>query len=212
MEQVQERKMTIARGLTRIKTIQAQLATIVNNIEQYGAWVDKEKHPLGDTKLVNDQAGLKRNHEQARQKLSSMWQQYEDLNSEWVKIQTAINRANDVTSITIGGKSMTVAEAKVIEDKIIGNPRKVNRTGVFIGQNMVRAYQSAVANAEKAVRAYNQQYNNVKDETVKAPLLADVLYLVDTGKANEYAAFINEFLVEFNATLNEVNAVTDITL
>lgn len=204
------RKMTIARGLTRIKTIEAQLTNIIRQIEQYAAWVNKEKHPLGDTNLTNDDAGLKRNHAQAAEKMASLWQSYLDLSNELVKIQTAINRANDTTMIQVAGETMTIAVAKVIENRIIGQEGR--STAGLPGPGLVNAYRNAVAMADRAVKNYNAQFNNVKDEQVKKEAMADIAYMLPAFKVEHYANFINEFRVEFNATLNEVNAVTEITV
>jgi hypothetical protein len=40
-----ERKMTISRGLTRIKTARKQLEKIIDQITSYGAWNNKRTKP-----------------------------------------------------------------------------------------------------------------------------------------------------------------------
>ena len=200
------RKMTIARGLTRMKTLQAQIVNIANQIERYAAWVDKEKHPLGDTSASTD---IKRNHTQAAEQVASLWQSYEDLSNELINIQTAINRANDTTIIQIAGKTMPIAQAKVIEDRIVG---KGNKGLPSLGFGVVNAYRNAVAMADRAVKNYNQQYSSIKEESVKAQHMADIAYMIPAKSVEAYSNFLNEFSIEFNATLNEVNAVTEITV
>lgn len=200
-------KMTVSRGLTRMKTILAQLENISVDIRSMGVWIDKEKHPLGDSTVAKDDKGLKLNHTQAIEKIRSLWQQHEDLTFQYVKIQTAINRSNDTTLITVGGRTLTVAEAKVIQTKIIGEKSTVGPSKV-----LNTSFQYAASQAERAVKEYNKQFANISNEEVKKPLLADILYLVDADKARQHSHFITEFLVEFNATLNEVNAVTEITI
>lgn len=191
-----ERKMTIARGLTRLKTIKAQLDNISGNIRAYGAWVDKQKHPLGDTSH-ND---IKRNHSQAKEKVQSLYQQFNDLMAEHIKIKTAIDRANMKTQIEVAGKVMTLHEALLYEREVAG----------FISQ-LTTAYKQSVTTAELKVKQFNSQFSGVQDET-KAVLLADVSYLVSKEAIAELDKFTVEFLTEIDGIKNEVNALTEIEL
>lgn len=197
------RKTTIARALTRTKTIKAQMENIVNEIRKFSVWIDKEKHPLGEQLVTKDTAGLKKNLNQAREAMASKWQQYNDLSLELIKLQTAINRANLSAKITIGDKTYTVAEAQAIRNRIINSG---------IAGSVISGFGAAVREAEKARLQYNRQYDNVADESVKTAALADVLYLLPAESMEAYSRFITEFSVEFDATLNEVNAVTEITI
>lgn len=192
-----ERKMTIARGLTRLKTIKAQLSSITQQIRSYGAWVDKTKHPLGDT-THND---IKRNHAQAREKVESLYQQFHALKDEYIKIKTAIDKANMTTKVEVAGKVMTLHEALLYEREVAD----------FI-RSLTGAYQASVSTAELKVRQHNQSLNSVQDEAQKAILLADVSYLVSKENIEKLDAFTIEFLTEIDGLKNEVNAVTEIEL
>jgi hypothetical protein len=190
-----ERKLTIARGLTRLKTIKAQLENISTNIQQYGAWNDKTKHPLGDT-THND---IKKNHAQAREKVASLYQQFNDLKAEYIKIKLAIDKANMVTDIEVAGKVMTIHEALIYEREI----------ATFITR-LTGAYKGSVASAELKVRQFNNQFANLQDENIKASLLADISYLVSKDVIEELDKFAIEFLTEIDGIKNEVNALTEI--
>lgn len=192
-----ERKMTIARGLTRLKTIKAQLEGISGNIKAYGAWVDKQKHPLGDTSH-ND---IKRNHSQAKEKVQSLYQQFNDLMAEHIKIKKAIDRANMKTNIEVAGKVMTLHEALLYEREVAG----------FISQ-LTTAYKQSVVTAELKVKQFNSQFSGVQDDSAKAALLADVSYLVSRETIAELDKFTVEFLTEIDGIKNEVNALTEIEL
>lgn len=190
-----ERKLTIARALTRLKTIKAQLIGINSNIQEYAAWSDKSKHPLGDT-THND---LKKNHAQAREKIASLFQQATDLRSEYLKLKLAIDKANMETKIEIAGKVMTIHEALLYEREIAG----------FIA-SITQAYKRSVSEAQGKVNQYNYQFSNINDEGAKAALLADISYLVDKGEMDKLDKFTIEFLTEINGTKNEINALTEI--
>lgn len=192
-----ERKMTIARGLTRLKTIKAQLNNISQQIGQYGAWVDKQKHPLGDTNH-ND---IKKNHAQAREKVASLYQQFHDLKNEHIKIKLAIDKANMNTSIEVAGKIMTIHEALLYEREVAS----------YISE-LTSAYKRSVSAAEQRVKLFNNQFNSVQEDNVKAALLADVSYLVSKDAIEELDKFTIEFLTEIDGIKNEVNALTEIEL
>lgn len=192
-----ERKMTIARGLTRLKTIKAQLANIESQIREYGAWSDKKKHPLGDT-THND---LKKNHAQAREAVSSLYQKATDLRAEFLRIKLAIDKANMTTKIEVAGKVMTIHEALIYEREI-----------ATMISGLTYAYKSSVGAAERMVHNYNTQFSNIQDSSAKAALVADIAYLVDKKQVEELDAFAVEFLTEIDGLKNEVNALTEINI
>ena len=85
--QTPERVMTIARGMTRKKTIIAQMTKIEEDIKRYGAANNRKKHQLGDNK-----ATVEKSHEQAQQQILALYQQHQDLMEEMIKIRNSITQ------------------------------------------------------------------------------------------------------------------------
>ncbi len=190
-----ERKMTIARGLARLKTINAQLADISKDIAKYGAWNDKNRHPLGDTKV-----DLSKNHKQAMEKINSLYQQFNDLTKEFVKIKTAINKTNYLTVVNIDGNNMTINEALIYKNYIQDHVQK-----------FVNGYNYSVNNAQSNVDRFNRNISvNDLSEKEKKIILADILYLVTPDKIKEMNTFSVEFINNVDGELNAINAVTEI--
>lgn len=192
-----ERKMTIARGLTRLKTIKAQLGNIAYQIGEGGAISNKSRHPMGEQK-----ASLDKNHNQAIESINSLYQKFNDLTKEYIKIKLAIDKANMSTVISIGGKEMTIQEALIYRRDIQDYVQSLNAQ-----------YSRAVAKAQQDVDKHNRSLNTEgMDETTLKAVLADVLYLVPRERINEVNKFLVEFMTELDGTLNEVNALTEIDL
>jgi len=192
-----ERKMTIARGLTRLKTIKAQLSNIANQIGSYGAINNKVRHPLGEQKVALD-----KNHNRAIEAVNSLYQQFNDLTNEFIKIKLAIDKANLNTVITIGGKQMTIQEALIYRRDIQEYVQSLNNQ-----------YGRAVQQAQAQVDKYNNSLNTEgMDESTLKAVMADVLYLVPRERINEVNNFLVEFMTELDGVLNEVNAITEITI
>lgn len=194
---MEERKMTIARGLTRLKTIKAQLDNIADQIGEGGAICNKSRHPMGDQRV-----SLEKNHNQAIEEINSLYQKFNDLVKEYIKIKLAIDRANMTTVIRIGGKEMTIQEALIYRRDIAGYVHSLNSE-----------YSRAVMKAQSQADNYNKNINTEgMDETALKAVLADVLYLVPRERINEVNEFLVEFMTELDGTLNEVNAITEITV
>lgn len=189
------RKMTIARGLTRLKTIKAQLINISAQIGLGGAINNKARHPMGEQKGVLD-----KNHNQAIELVNSLYQQFDDLTKEFIKIKLAIDKANLYTVINIGGKQLAIQEALIYRRDILQYVQSLNNQ-----------YGRAVSSATQAVDQYNRNLNTegMDEQTLRA-VLADVIYLVPRERINNVNNFLVEFMAELDGTLNEVNAITEI--
>jgi len=192
-----QRKMTIARGLTRLKTIKAQLQNISNQIGTYGAINNKTRHPMGEQKVPLD-----KNHNQAIEHVRSLYQQFNDLIKEFIKIKLAIDKANMETVITVGGKQMTIQEALIYRRDIQAYVQQLNEQ-----------YGRAVQKAQTSVDKYNSNLNTegMDENTLKA-VLADVLYVVPREEIQKVNDFLVQFMTELDGVLNEVNAITEISV
>lgn len=186
-------EMTIARAMTRKKTIKAQLTKITEDIAKHGAINNKRLHILSDEK--ND---IKKNHREATDKVKSLFQQFHDLKENYIKLTIAINKANLETDIVIADKPMKIAEALVYKNDI----------QQYLAE-LKNAYQRVVKKATQDADAFNQNMKTDNlSEQVKKEVLADVLYLVPIEKIDELDTFLVEFITEIDGTLNEVNART----
>lgn len=186
-------QMTVARAMTRKKTIKAQLDKIVEDIQQYGAINNKKLHILSDEKT-----DIKKNHREAQAKVESLYQQFHDLKNNYIKLSLAINKSNLETDMLIADKPMKVAEALIYKNEI----------ALALG-NLRNAYVKAVNKATTDVDSYNRNRNTEGlSEQVKKEILADVLYLVPQERIKEVDTFLVEFITEIDGTLNEINATT----
>lgn len=192
---MEERKMTIARGLTRLKTIKAQI--VQNNDVLTNACVSsKKKSVLADMKL-----DLPENHRKAKEVVQSAMQSNEALFKEFIKIKNAITKANLTTLITVAGETMTIAEAMVLRQEVAG-----------MAQQTLNTYSSSMNRVNAEVQRNNDTVmgnSNISAEDKKF-MLADTVSFVSYDKMTEMNKFINVFLAEVDGTLNEVNALTEI--
>lgn len=195
----EQRTMTIARALTRMKNIKAQLNQITLKIGQFGAGSSLEKNPIVDTKI-----SLSENQSKAHEELKSLFQQFKDLSNEVVKIKNAIDKANLETDIQFQvGEEMVVMKINdALTTKRYLQP--------LMGQ-LVQQYNRAVASAQQKVDKNNAKYSDLTEDQKKI-LLAEVAYYVSPDQVKFMDTFLIEFLTELDGTLNEVNAVTQIVV
>ncbi|MDD2230586.1 MAG: hypothetical protein PHY48_14465 [Candidatus Cloacimonetes bacterium] len=193
-----ERKMTIARGMTRLKTLTAQIENCLNDMQRYAA---------GNTKTISpasNQKDVKSNHPEVSKLMASTMQQFQDLCAAKTKLKLAIDAANASTVITVAGRTFTIAEALVLRNAKTGVMQHYERAAAVL------AY--AVSNANTEVIRYNQQYSKITDAEALATLVADVAYFVKAEDITKLRDFTTVFRAEIEGTLNEVNAITEINL
>jgi hypothetical protein len=197
-----QRTMTIKRGMTRLKTIDGQLRSITEKIQQYGAVSDKHKHMLGDTTLPNTPEGIKKNHEDARRVVESLYQQFHDLIEEYIKIKVAIDKANSETFIHVAGKRMSLREALMYKQ----------RDGItHYMRGMVTAYNQSVAQAMRVVHTHNSQFNSIPEDS-RTPFLADIESMVNRERIVELDEFLVKFTSEVDGELDDAIISTPITI
>jgi hypothetical protein len=197
-----QRTMTIKRGMTRLKTIDGQLRSITEKIQQYGAVSDKHKHMLGDTTLPNTPEGIKKNHEDARKAVESLYQQFHDLIEEYIKIKVAIDKANSETFIHVAGKRMSLREALMYKQ----------RDGItHYMRDMVTAYNQSVAQAMRVVHTHNSQFNSIPEDS-RTPFLADIESMVNRERIVELDEFLVKFTSEVDGELDDAIISTPIVI
>ncbi len=190
---MEERIMTIAEGLTRLKIIRKQLNTLNNDFENYSAWNDKRRHPLGEQK-VNVETSIN----QAKEEISKKFQSYMDLIEEFKVLKRAIDFTNLQTTIEVAGKTMTLHEALMYYKQI--KP---------MYDNLGSAFAQAIKMAEFDVNRYNAQFSKMDDDQKKA-VQADIVYFIDKDKMKKLSDFNDLFLTEVDGKLNSKNALTNI--
>ncbi len=187
--------MSIARGLTRLKTIDAQISSANLTVQAGGA-----VSSLALTKLSNKK-DLVGNHREAQEEVRSALQKIKDLIAEAEAIRLAIAKANLETKIVINGRSMSIAEALIVR----------SRTSEYYA-DVVSAFDLSASQAESLVSSTNNRIpKEATAEQVKV-LTAMVQYLVPLDKMKSIREFITEFEAEVDGTLNEINAVTMIEI
>ena len=187
------RTMTIARGLTRLKTIKAQLERLQGELREYAFWNDKQKCPL-----IKTEDSVAKNHAGCRSHYQSLVQQFNDLIKEYKTIKRAIDLTNLKTSVEIAGQTLSLNEAMMYKQYLGELFRSV-------GSSMKRAEAGSLDQVER----YNlSMAKNIEDPQVRSNVMANVINFVPTEFLNDVYSTSNEFLAELDGTLNEVNALT----
>lgn len=192
MESTEKRSITIARALGRIKIIDKQLTALASEIASYSAGCSKGLSRLSKSK------DLAQNHKEATEYMSATLQKFKDLAAEKATLRTGVERTNLATIVEIGGKKMSIVEARYMAKSVIENYKQLNNS-----------ITRAVLGATSEVNNYNSGFSKVDDAT-KAALMADVEYFIDIKDATEIRDFVNIFEEEVNTVLNEVNATTEV--
>lgn len=190
--------ISVARALTKLKTLELRITKAITHIETYGGTHTKTLSPLSNSK------DLATNQKDAAKVIASDVQAINDLIKYYRQVKQAVNKSNTETYIDTGdyfGK-ITVADALVLS-------RDINT--IFV--NYDSALTRVIAAATKAATNYNSK-NLTANITNSTPpedlqkLQAQPLFLVDAS-VPERVSNISLFLMsELNPLINESNAIT----
>lgn len=190
--------ISVARALTKLKTLELRITKAITHIETYGGTHTKTLSPLSNSK------DLATNQKDAAKVIASDVQAINDLIKYYRQVKQAVNKSNTETYIDTGdyfGK-ITVADALVLS-------RDINT--IFV--NYDSALTRVIAAASKAATNYNSK-NLTANITNSTPpedlqkLQAQPLFLVDAS-VPERISNISLFLMsELNPLINESNAIT----
>lgn len=190
--------ISVARALTKLKTLELRITKAITHIETYGGTHTKTLSPLSNSK------DLTTNQKDAAKVIASDVQAINDLIKYYRQVKQAVNKSNTETYIDTGdyfGK-ITVADALVLS-------RDINT--IFV--NYDSALTRVIAAASKAATNYNSK-NLTANITNSTPpedlqkLQAQPLFLVDAS-VPERVSNISLFLMsELNPLINESNAIT----
>lgn len=205
-------KMTIHRGLSELKLIDSKIEKQINEILPTGTF---QKGKLVEGFMEKDVF-----EKNAKSRFDSV----NDLISRKSKIKSAIVEANGKTSVTVGGKEMTIADAINFKNiikfkkKLIEVLKAKHRTAVgVLNKNNELVNQNVQRILEATFGKENVKVGDKDVDAVRTPYLeANEFHLFDPIKVDETVEKLEKEVAEFeadcDATLSEINAVTFIEI
>lgn len=205
--------MSITRALTRAKTIEKQLARLVES--QFVVTLMKRE--------VDDVSDV---YQDNLKMTKSNFDQFNDLFAELNNIKAAVRKSNEVTKVVIGGEELTVADALVYKNTIVYRNNFLDRITRENRNAESRVEQSKISADTKfaSVRENlikNSQGQDVSEDYLKTVLteeerrLKKAIIEVKVSGINNVNEFIeaerkriDTFLEEVDYVLSESNATT----
>ena len=205
--------MSITRALTRAKTIEKQLARLVES--QFVVTLMKRE--------VDDVSDVYQDNLKMTQ---SNFDQFNDLFAELNNIKAAVRKSNEVTKVVIGGEELTVADALVYKNTIVYRNNFLDRITRENRNAESRVEQSKISADTKFASVRENLIKNSQGQDVSEDYLKTVLTeeerrlkkaIVEVkvsgiNNVNEYIEAerkrIDTFLEEVDYVLSESNATT----
>nr|DAO94347.1 MAG TPA: septicolysin [Caudoviricetes sp.] len=205
--------MSITRALTRAKTIEKQLARLVES--QFVVTLMKRE--------VDDVSDVYQDNLKMTQ---SNFDQFNDLFAELNNIKAAVRKSNEVTKVVIGGEELTVADALVYKNTIVYRNSFLDRITRENRNAESRVEQSKISADTKFATVRENLIKNSQGQDVSEDYLKTVLTeeerrlkkaIVEVkvsgiNNVNEYIEAerkrIDTFLEEVDYVLSESNATT----
>lgn len=205
--------MSITRALTRAKTIEKQLARLVESqfvVTLMKREVDEESDVYQDNLKMT----------------KSNFDQFNDLFAELNNIKAAVRKSNEVTKVVIGGEELSVADALVYKNTIVYRNNFLDRITRENRNAESRVEQSKISADTKfaSVRENlikNSQGQDVSEDYLKTVLteeerrLKKAIVEVKVSGINNVNEFIeaerkriDTFIEEVDYVLSESNATT----
>lgn len=205
--------MSITRALTRAKTIEKQLARLVES--QFVVTLMKRE--------VDDVSDVFKDNLKMTQ---SNFDQFNDLFAELNNIKAAVRKSNEVTKVVIGGEELTVADALVYKNTIVYRnsfldriTRENRNAESRVEQSKISADTKFASVRENLIK--NSQGQDVSEDYLKTVLteeerrLKKAIIEVKVSGINNVNEFIeaerkriDTFLEEVDYVLSESNATT----
>lgn len=205
--------MSITRALTRAKTIEKQLARLVES--QFVVTLMKRE--------VDDESDVYQDNLKMTQ---SNFDQFNDLFAELNNIKAAVRKSNEVTKVVIGGEELTVADALVYKNTIayrnsfLDRITRENRNAESrVEQSKINADNKFASVRENLIK--NSQGQDVSEDYLKTVLTEEerrlkkaIVEVKVSGikDVNDYIEAerkrIDTFIEEVDYVLSESNATT----
>lgn len=205
-------KMTIHRGLSELKLIDAKIKRAISDINPVGL--------MQKDKLVNNVYEKKAFDKDVKSKFQSIL----DLIERKSKIKNAIISINGITKIEVAGKAMTIADAinlkmtsviteeliSILKSKYASRVAEMNKTNEQINKNALAIVQAALQNKElsvddKSAIPISKPYIELNELKLVDPI--GVEKVTDKLRDN-----LDNFKSEVDAVLSEINAITHIQI
>lgn len=138
--------MSITRALTRAKTIEKQLARLVES--QFVVTLMKRE--------VDDESDVFKDNLKITQ---SNFDQFNDLFAELNNIKAAVRKSNEVTKVVIGGEELTVADALVYKNTIVYRNNFLDR--------ITRENRNAESRVEQSKISADTKFASVRENLIK---------------------------------------------
>lgn len=205
--------MSITRALTRAKTIEKQLARLVES--QFVVTLMKRE--------VDDVSDV---YQDNLKMTKSNFDQFNDLFAELNNIKAAVRKSNEVTKVVIGGEELTVADALVYKNTIVYRNNFLDRITRENRNAESRVEQSKISADTKFATVRENLIKNSQGQDVSEDYLKTVLTeeerrlkkaiievkVSGINNVNEYIEAerkrIDTFLEEVDYVLSESNATT----
>ena len=205
--------MSITRALTRAKTIEKQLARLVES--QFVVTLMKRE--------VDDESDV---YQDNLKMTKSNFDQFNDLFAELNNIKAAVRKSNEVTKVVIGGEELTVADALVYKNTIVYRNNFLDRITRENRNAESRVEQSKISADTKFASVRENLIKNSQGQDVSEDYLKTVLTeeerrlkkaIVEVkvsgiNNVNEYIEAerkrIDTFIEEVDYVLSESNATT----
>jgi hypothetical protein len=138
--------MSITRALTRAKTIEKQLARLVES--QFVVTLMKRE--------VDDESDVFKDNLKMTQ---ANFDQFNDLFAELNNIKAAVRKSNEVTKVVIGGEELTVADALVYKNTIVYRNNFLDR--------ITRENRNAESRVEQSKISADTKFASVRENLIK---------------------------------------------
>lgn len=138
--------MSITRALTRAKTIEKQLARLVES--QFVVTLMKRE--------VDDVSDV---YQDNLKMTKSNFDQFNDLFAELNNIKAAVRKSNEVTKVVIGGEELTVADALVYKNTIVYRNNFLDR--------ITRENRNAESRVEQSKISADTKFASVRENLIK---------------------------------------------
>ncbi len=205
--------MSITRALTRAKTIEKQLARLVES--QFVVTLMKRE--------VDDVSDVFKDN---LKMTKSNFDQFNDLFAELNNIKAAVRKSNEVTKVVIGGEELSVADALVYKNTIVYRNNFLDRitrenrnAESRVEQSKINADNKFASVRENLIK--NSQGQDVSEDYLKTVLTEEerrlkkaIIEVKVSGinNVNEYIEAerkrIDTFIEEVDYVLSESNATT----
>lgn len=203
------RQITVTEGLVELKTLDKRIYKAIESGAYVAVFMNKEK----DGEKVSD----------FNDKAKAEYQSATDLIKERAKVKSAIVKSNALTTVVIGGKTMTVAEAiekkssiEYQKDLLNGLKRKFSealyasdRTNRQVEANIDKLLEALVS-SDKPVSAEDQRRTADMYMEANGCFVADPIGI--QAEIDRLENEITTFEAEVDTVLSISNAITRITI